>query len=456
MMTLFMYVYNMSLAGSVIIVILILLRPVLRKTASKYSYWLWIAPALRLVCPVGYTADFSLFTLSRSSETMAGGTICTIEFGDWSSQTAQGAVNVVRAADTDPVQAFMAVGGIIWAVGIIIFLAWSVLRYVQLRRKLADAVKMEEGIFQSDRINAPFILGAMHPRIYLPAGLDSETRRYVLSHEREHLHRKDHVVKIAAYAILILHWFNPLVWLGFALMSRDMEMSCDEAVLASLTNEGQNEEVVRGYGKALLKLAAARTNPMPIRLAFTESLTEKRIGNILGWRKPARWLTPMMAVLTAFFIMGCMANPKPDLRDNFIGFYNMPKAEVLKWAGLGEADLVYENNNVERPNGLPYQSEVYRGDDFELGLVFYDDQVVCVYQISFLYDKEELHGRAEDDYEHMQDILKERFTATNDEETTFSDADGIHARLEFRPNFAPEFSDGESGCAVFFMMGKLP
>ena len=159
-------------------------------------------------------------------------------------------------------------------------LLYGIISYLNLRRRLRGAVRAENGVFETDSVRAPFILGLFSPTIYLPPGLEGEPLRYVLAHERFHIRHADHAVKLFGFLLLCVHWFNPLVWLAFYLMSRDMEMRCDEAVLSAESG------ITKPYSMALLSFASARRFPSPSPLCFGETGVRERIKNVLRWKKP--------------------------------------------------------------------------------------------------------------------------------------------------------------------------
>ena len=182
-------------------------------------------------------------------------------------------------------------------------LAYSLISYYKLSQHMADAVLWQGNVYQSVRVRSPFILGFIRPKIYIPFGLDEDTRCHVLAHEGCHLKRRDHLTKLFAFLLLAVHWFNPLCWLAFALMSRDMEMSCDEKVLAQAGN------IRKQYSASLLSFAANRRLPLPSPLAFGETGVKGRIQNVLKWKKPKAWITVGATGLAFLVLAACAVNP---------------------------------------------------------------------------------------------------------------------------------------------------
>lgn len=207
----------------------------------------------------------------------------------------------------NPLQVWGAVGMLLWLAGLSIMLLCGLISYLLLHRRLSKAVLLRENIYQSEQVCSPFVMGFWHPHIYIPFGLEAQTLELVLAHECYHLKRRDHWVKLAAYLLLSLHWFNPLCWVAFFLMGRDMEMSCDEHVLAEW------ELSCKPYCNALLSFAANRRSWGPSPLAFGESGARRRIRNALNWKKPGTWVKAVAVGLCLLTVTACGLNPLAEL-----------------------------------------------------------------------------------------------------------------------------------------------
>ncbi|MBQ3815652.1 MAG: hypothetical protein II836_06315, partial [Clostridia bacterium] len=192
---------------------------------------------------------------------------------------------------------------VVWLAGIAAVLLYGVVSTLAIRRMMNTAVWREDNVWESDRMRSPFILGLIRPKIYIPFGLEGDCRRYVLAHERYHLRCRDDLSKAAGWGILALHWFNPLVWLAYLLMSRDMEMRCDEAVLSGEMGSA------KAYSMSLLSFAADGQMRNPLSPAFGESDVESRIRRILDWKKPKTWLSVLAGVLVLAVILVCVSDP---------------------------------------------------------------------------------------------------------------------------------------------------
>lgn len=220
----------------------------------------------------------------------------------------QAAEQLADTGVTNPVS----VMALIWLTVTLVFIALGIASYIRLKRRMDTALRLEgceENVWQSDAVSSPFIMGFIRPKIYIPLGLDQGTLAYVLAHENYHLRRKDHLVKSLAFLLLAIHWFNPFCWLAFYLMNRDMEMSCDEKVLAE-GEELSREEMKKSYSMSLLFFAADRRFPSPGPLAFGETDVKRRIKNVLSWKKPAAWLAAVTAVICIAVTVLCIANPE--------------------------------------------------------------------------------------------------------------------------------------------------
>jgi len=204
----------------------------------------------------------------------------------------------------NPMQIWTAVGSILWLAGVVVLLLWAIVSVLVLRHRMKKATRQEKGVWACENVRSPFILGIFRPRIYIPYGLSEDALHYVLAHERCHIRRLDHIIRPVSFLVLTLHWFNPLVWLGYILMGRDMEMSCDERVLA------MEEDVRADYSRTLLTLAASRRFLTLNPLAFGETGVRQRIRNILSWKKPAVWITVTAVVVCLVVIFACAANPQ--------------------------------------------------------------------------------------------------------------------------------------------------
>lgn len=310
MSAVFEKILEMSAVASIVIIVVLIVRLALSKVPKKYSYLLWSVVAFRLVCPVSFRSAFSLLRVVKRSESVVStapptpatptAPVIPIEtiVPDIIPST-NVPVDTVTASCTD----WITVLAVIWCVGIAAMLIYAIISWLKVSRRLDNAVLLSGNVWQSDKVRSPLIVGVLHPKIYIPFNLDDGALHYALAHERCHLSRFDHVVRPLAYIILALHWFNPLCWLAYFLMVKDMEMSCDEAVV-------RNEpDCNKAYSSILLSFAVNKRFPTPNPLAFGETGVKKRIKNILNWKKPRTWVTVAAVVLCVAVLVACAANP---------------------------------------------------------------------------------------------------------------------------------------------------
>jgi len=324
----FLRILNMSITASYVILAVVLMRLLLKRAPKKYAYLLWGVVAFRLVCPVSFQSIFSLFSLRPFDMSRAqSASHAALEYipGDiaFSSQPritvgipaanaflSDSLPAATPAYSVNPLQVILTIGTILWCIGMLTMVVYGILSYGKIRHRMATAIRLEGNVYESDRVQSPFILGFFRPNIYIPFGLDEDTKRYVLTHENHHIRRLDHIIKPFAFLLLTVHWFNPLCWLAFFLMGKDMEMSCDEKVL------GKEENIRKAYSTSLLSFASNRRFPSPSPLAFGETGVKSRIKNALSWRQPKVWITVLAAVLCLAVVVACAANPRRGLGIN--------------------------------------------------------------------------------------------------------------------------------------------
>ena len=302
MAELFFALLEMSLRGSYIILILLAARLLLRRAPRRLVCLLWLVAFFRLACPVGISSAFSLLPSGTAFSPPQQLTQVL-----WAGETVQGQTQGyigVSARGITPMQILCWV----WLAGADAMVVSSLLALWRLRRALRGAVRAPDGVFELEGLPTAFIVGVFRPRIYLPAGLTEQERRFVLQHERIHLRRGDWVVKLLAHFVLCLHWFNPLVWLAFRLLCRDIEIACDERVVQQLGEEQRGD-----YSRTLLRLAGG--GRFRSALAFGEGDVEGRIRHLLGRRTTALAVTVGCGVLVVALAAALLldpADPRPQ------------------------------------------------------------------------------------------------------------------------------------------------
>ena len=307
----FQQVVSMSLTASLVILAICGARLLLRQAPKKFSYWLWAGAAFRLVCPFSFPAAFSLLALAPAAQTVAEtGPLTEVSYlpGAGLPEAAPG-VGAADAALPQAAGAGQALGlwevlGLVWLLGAAALVIGALVAYLRVKGQVATAVKFAHNVYECGAFRSPFVLGFFRPKIYIPFGLEPRQREHVLCHESAHIQRRDYLIKPLGFLLLAIHWFNPLVWLAFHLMSRDMEMSCDEKVLSQL-----GEEARREYSLSLLSIGSRRRFPAPNPLAFGETGVKERVVNVMKFRRAKRWVTVAAAVAVVAVTAACAANP---------------------------------------------------------------------------------------------------------------------------------------------------
>ena len=318
---LFPIICNMSLTASVIIVFVLLVRLLLKGAPKVFSYALWAVVLFRLLCPVSVTTGFSLLGLLDTPVKETTPMTSAVEYvrpdivHAESPQVHLPVPGVSEAVNqafpqgqeqqaADPLEAPVSIITSVWLTGVLVMVLYSAVSLLKLRRRLIGAMPLRDNVYLADHIGTPFVLGILRPKIYLPSSLSEQERAYIILHEQHHIRRHDPAVKLLSFAALCLHWFNPLVWAAFILSGKDMEMSCDEAVIKRL-----GEGVRADYSASLLGLATGRRIIAGMPLAFGEGSTAGRIKNVLRWRRPKVWIVLPAAAACVAVIAACGANP---------------------------------------------------------------------------------------------------------------------------------------------------
>ena len=254
-----------SIHGSIVILAVILLRLLLRKTPKKYICLLWLLAGIRLLMPIEIHSDLSLqpeFVLPL----------------DWN------------------LPGFLPW---VWGIVAICFGIYSMVSYIKLKTKVREAVRIRGG-WECDKIDTAFILGFIKPRIYIPMGMNQKARKHILEHERTHLDKGDHWIKMIGFLALALHWFNPLVWIAYILLCKDIEMACDERVVQFMELEER-----KSYSAALLSCSSRQMHFAASPVAFGEVSVKQRILSILNYKKPGFWIS-LLGVVAFFFVAVCL------------------------------------------------------------------------------------------------------------------------------------------------------
>ena len=310
MTAIFERVLNMSLTGSIVIAVVLLARLLLRRAPKIYSYMLWAVVLFRLLCPISLSAGLSVLKPLPVTTTQGLSTVTYRPVEPVIPASGELGQEAARPEPAETVKAetgaqAMTLAAAVWLTVGGALAGCSLVQYTVLRRKLREAAPYRGEVYLSDSIATPFVMGVLSPKIYLPWDTPQEERRFIIAHERQHIHRGDPLWKLLGYLALCVHWFNPLVWLAFFLGGKDMEMSCDEAVLNRL-----GEDIRADYSQALLRLATHKRLIAGMPLAFGEGETKGRVRNMARWRRPKVWVSGICAVLCLAVLAVCALNPQ--------------------------------------------------------------------------------------------------------------------------------------------------
>ncbi len=312
---------NMSLTATVAIIFVIVLRMFLRKAPKFISYALWVIVLFRLLCPVSVKSDISLFGLFNTPTVENHTLTSRIEYipnnivhTEYPAITLpipsiSNAINHVlpqgqEQLTADPLEAPMAIATYLWMVGLLVMVFYAITSYIKLRMQLTTASHLRDNIYLVDEISCPFVMGLFFPKIYLPSSLPVLEQTYIILHEQHHIHRLDHIFKILGFIALSFHWFNPIVWIAFRLAVKDMEMSCDEAVIRKL-----GPEILADYTASLLSLATGKHMITGIPLAFGEGDTSERIRHLISFKKPMLWAMLLAITICCAAAICLLTNP---------------------------------------------------------------------------------------------------------------------------------------------------
>lgn len=310
---LFLKIINMSISASWLVLAVLILRFVLKKAPKWINVLLWGIVAIRLICPFSFESTLSLIPSAETIPLNIGmDTTPTINSG---ISAINNAVNPIISQSNTPMagasvnllQITIGIYEYIWIFGMIALALYTVISYWRLRRKVDTAVRYKDNIFQSENVSFPFVLGIIKPRIYLPFKMNGQYLEYVVAHEQAHICRKDHWWKPLGFLLLMIHWFNPLMWLAYVLLCRDIELACDEKVIKELGNEQRGD-----YTQALVACSVNRRMIAACPLAFGEVSVKERVKYVMNYKKPAFWVIIISVIVCVGVAVCFLTNPKQD------------------------------------------------------------------------------------------------------------------------------------------------
>lgn len=343
MASVFLKLLNLSISASWLVLAVLVLRLISKRSPKWVNVLLWGIVALRLVLPFSIESAVSLIP---SAETVSP---AAVQFDPAPTITSgvsviDNAVNpslsehfaAVPTASVNPLYVWTEIAGWVWLIGLGAMLLYALVSYLRLRRRVSVSLPIQDHIYLCDAISSPFILGVVKPRIYLPSGLDEVQRQNVLSHERAHLARRDHWWKPLGFVLLTVYWFNPVLWLAYTLLCRDIELACDERVIRTM-----DESAVKTYSTVLLACSMPRKAVITCPLAFGEVGVKERVRNALHYKKPAFWVVAASVAVCVVVAVCFLTNPPTDTdAAGLVGFHR----EQVTYADVTDASGAQPSN----------------------------------------------------------------------------------------------------------------
>ncbi len=339
---LFQKIVEMSLMGSVVILITVFARFLLRNRSKRFIMILWAVVAVRLLLPINIKSEISIFNylpaMTKTDVATAEVKVVALPDNVDTKQVTTNAVSqysqdgIITAENADYTEAELpaetaasaielpdisTVFAIVWLTGTSVITGYCSVRYIALKRRLKDANKIGKNVYESEKVKAPFVFGLLVPRIYLPDVLDNSEREYILKHERTHIKHGDWISKIVGVTVVAVHWFNPLVWLAYVLFEQDIEMNCDESVVANM-----GADVKQAYTMSIVAYARKSNNKRYLvtplgfsRNSFSKVEVTNRVKNIINY-KEGRKITAVMITAAMLFVgAACSLNSKDKTGD---------------------------------------------------------------------------------------------------------------------------------------------
>lgn len=343
MAAVFLKLLNLSISASWLVLAVLVLRLVSKRSPKWMNVLLWGIVALRLMLPFSIESALSLIP---SAETVSP---AVVQFDPAPTITSgvsviDNAVNpslsehfaAAPLASVNPLYVWTYLAGWVWLIGLGAMLLYALTSYLRLRRRVSVSLPIQDNIYLCDAISSPFILGVVKPHIYLPSGLDEVQRQNVLSHERAHLARRDHWWKPLGFALLAVYWFNPVLWLAYTLLCRDIELACDERVIRTM-----DESAVKTYSTVLLACSMPRKAVITCPLAFGEVGVKERVKNALHYKKPAFWVVAASVAVCVVVAVCFLTNPPTDTdAAGLVGFHR----EQVTYADVTDASGAQPSN----------------------------------------------------------------------------------------------------------------
>ena len=405
--TAFLKLANMSISASWLVLAILVLRLVLKKAPKWVNVLLWGIVAVRLICPFTIESALSLIpstqTIPMNIEMAAKPAI------DSGVEAVNSMVNPIIAASftpspgasANPLQIWIPLAAVIWTFGMVLMFLYTAISYWRLNRRIDTAVLYRDNIFQSENVSSPFVLGIIKPKIYLPFHMNQQDFQHVVAHEQAHIRRKDHWWKPLGFLLLTIHWFNPLMWLAYILLCRDIELACDEKVIKNLGCEQR-----ANYTQALVASSVNKRMISACPLAFGEVCVKERVKSVMHYKKPAFWIVVLASAACVFVAVFFLTNPKQDRftlrivvpagsKEEFV--YSDEEISTIKnsikiWSGDGLGDTEVLLSPVNEPtetgytatyltHGMPVEFDAEEDTWFKVGVNMQNptDEDIVVY-----------------------------------------------------------------------------
>ena len=336
MAAVFLKLLNLSISASWLVLTVLVLRLISKRSPKWMNVLLWGIVALRLVLPFSIESVLSLIPSAEtlSPEVVRFDPAPTITSGvsiidNAVNPSLSGHFAATPEASVNPLYVWTEIAGWVWLIGLGAMLLYALVSYLRLRRRVSVSLPIRNRIYLCDAISSPFILGVVKPHIYLPSGLDEVQRQNVLAHEQAHLARRDHWWKPLGFALLAVYWFNPVLWLAYTLLCRDIELACDERVIRTM-----DESAVKTYSTVLLACSMPRKAVITCPLAFGEVGVKERVRNALHYKKPAFWVVAASVTVCVVVAVCFLTDPPTDTdAAGLVGFHR----EQVTYADVTDA-----------------------------------------------------------------------------------------------------------------------
>ena len=381
MTNLFLHILNMSISATYLVLAVLLLRLLLKKAPKWVHVLLWGLVAVRLLCP---------FTLESALSLIPSTEVISPEIMLDPAPEVQTGINIVNdtvnpiitesstpapTASANPLQIYLPILAMVWCSGMALMALYTLFTYLRLRHRVSTAIRVKDNLYLSEYLASPFVLGIFRPRIYLPYHMNDLDRYHVIAHERAHIRRRDHWWKPLGFLLLTIHWFNPIMWLAYILLCRDIELACDEKVIQELGPDQRAD-----YSQALLHCSISHRSIAACPIAFGEVGVKERVRYVLNYKKPAFWVIVVCLALVAI-VSVCFLTDPPEEPEHLPGYHLIK--QVVNQQGYtitGQENMIV--NLVLEKDKLPEVCFTKKGHTFEINEVipyetgvFYDNRL---------------------------------------------------------------------------------